>query len=66
MAKRVKFYQSQKTSDGKEKYQVPNDIKDLIDITCEVELMAMIRKRINLQLKKEIKNVEKCSDSTFL
>jgi len=56
MAKKVKFYQSEKAQG---KYQVPNDIKDLVSVTDESELMDRIRKRVNSLMKKEIKNVEK-------
>ena len=59
MAKKVKFYQSDKAQG---KYQIPNDIKEMISVTNESELMELIRKKVNNQMKKEIKSVERSSE----
>lgn len=54
LLKKVEFYQSEK-SQGK--YKIPNEMKNLVLVEDQEELRKMITKKVNQEMKKEIKKV---------
>ena len=55
MFKKVKFYQSQKAQD---KYQIPKDLRKLVNIDDDEVLKEIINARISVEIDKEIKKME--------
>ena len=55
LLKKVRFYQSDRASG---KYQVPNEIKDFIQITDQDQLLEEITNKVKNSMQKDLKRVE--------